>query len=181
MPRFIKELDADDDGQLSKDELAKLSDKFSDLDENEDGQLDMQELMGPPPEGFAGGPFNRGRGFGPPEGRGPQGGPPGPGGRPGFGPPDGAGGLRRGPEGPEGARRGPNPEAMLKRFDKNNDGKLSEDEVNENLKKRFAKIDTNADGAIDLAELEAMLDKRAQKQPGPKPPQGDQPPKEKAE
>ncbi|MEX0725718.1 MAG: EF-hand domain-containing protein [Planctomycetaceae bacterium] len=155
MPKFFKDLDADEDGRLSKEELAKLNDKFAGLDENEDGLLDMRELMGPPPEGrFAGGQFNRGRGFGPPEGRGPQ--------------------VR--PETPQGnpaaklsPKAGPSPEKMLKRFDKNSDGTLSQDEVNENLKKKFSKIDTNGDGAIDQDELAKMLEKRAKKQEGKKP------------
>ncbi|MDA0835766.1 MAG: EF-hand domain-containing protein [Planctomycetota bacterium] len=176
MPKFFKVLDTDQDGRLTKDELAQLADKFAALDENEDGQLDMRELMGPPPEGrFAGGQLNRGRGFGPPEGRGPQGRPGGPGGpegRPGFGP--------GGPGAAGAPGRGPNPENMLKRFDKNGDGKLSQDEVNENLKKRFDKIDANGDGAIDQDELRTMLEKRANKQGGKKPGKGVKPTKKEA-
>lgn len=155
MPKFFKDLDADEDGRLSKEELAKLNDKFAELDENEDGLLDMRELMGPPPEGrFAGGQFNRGRGFGPPQGRGPQVRPETPQGNP---------AAKLSPKG------GPSPEKMLKRFDKNSDGTLSQDEVNENLKKKFSKIDTNGDGAIDQDELAKMLEKRAKKQEGKKP------------
>ncbi|HET6425085.1 MAG TPA: EF-hand domain-containing protein [Planctomycetaceae bacterium] len=54
LPAFFRQLDANNDGRLSKDELSKAADKFADLDENSDGQLDPRELMGPPP-GFAGG------------------------------------------------------------------------------------------------------------------------------
>ncbi len=180
MPRFMKELDTDDDGQISKDELAQLSEKFAILDENEDGMLDPHELMGPPPEEmFGDGQFNRPRdGFrGPgPQGRGrppggPQGerGPQGPEGRPGKPGPDGPGGRR-----PEGK---PNPEDMLKRFDTNQDGKLSQDEAPEKMKERFSKIDANGDGSIDQDELRQMIEKRGEKSDKPRPPKGEEPPK----
>lgn len=55
LPAFFRQLDTNNDGRLSKEELAKAADKFADLDENGDGQLDPRELMGPPPN-FAGGP-----------------------------------------------------------------------------------------------------------------------------
>lgn len=58
MPAFIRLLDTDNDGRLSKAELAKAVDKFAELDENGDGHLDPRELMGPPPGGFFGGPGN---------------------------------------------------------------------------------------------------------------------------
>jgi Ca2+-binding EF-hand superfamily protein len=53
-PRFLQELDANQDGRLSKEELAKAAEKFDALDNNGDGQLDPQELMGMPERG---GPF----------------------------------------------------------------------------------------------------------------------------
>lgn len=53
LPTFIRLLDADNDGRLSKAELAKATDKFAELDENGDGQLDPRELMGFPPGGMA--------------------------------------------------------------------------------------------------------------------------------
>ncbi len=53
LPTFIRLLDTDNDGRLSKAELAKATDKFAELDENGDGQLDPRELMGPPPGGLA--------------------------------------------------------------------------------------------------------------------------------
>lgn len=51
MPLFVRLLDADRDGRISKDELSRAAELFSQLDRNQDGQLDMFELMGPPPEG----------------------------------------------------------------------------------------------------------------------------------
>lgn len=73
-PVFLRKLDANRDGRISKAEWAKAADLFSELDANGDGELDPMELMGPPPEGLR-----------PEAGRGP---------RPdGKGPPPGAGGV----------------------------------------------------------------------------------------
>ncbi len=79
-PNFMKVFDTNKDGRLSRDELAKATEKFNELDENNDGELDPRELMGPPPEEM-----------GEEMARGPQGGPRGE-----FGP------RRRGPQGPQG-------------------------------------------------------------------------------
>ena len=49
---LIKLLDTDGNGMLSREELAKLADRFSELDHNSDGLLDGPELLGfggPPP------------------------------------------------------------------------------------------------------------------------------------
>ena len=45
---------------------------------------------------------------------------------------------------------------LLKRFDKNQDGLLDADEVLMNLKRRFAKFDTNKDGQFSKPELLKM-------------------------
>lgn len=60
-PALFGMLDTDRDGLLSKDELAKVVDRFSELDKNQDGKLDPPELFGPPPGGpeMAGGPDMR--------------------------------------------------------------------------------------------------------------------------
>lgn len=144
-------LDRDRDGKISEQEISNAVKALKALDKNEDGVIDAEELR------------SRRRG---PDGR------------------DGEGrdGERqstdRGPRdqadrpgGPEGMRerfgdrrpeagRSPSPEGfvkmMLERMDKNEDGKLSGDEIPERMAGRLKQIDKNEDGAIDKSELEAM-------------------------
>jgi hypothetical protein len=62
-------------------------------------------------------------------------------------------------DGPRGQRPGgpgqgrPNPEEMLKRLDKNSDGKISKDEAPERMAQNFENIDKNSDGFITQNEL----------------------------
>lgn len=48
-------------------------------------------------------------------------------------------------------------EDFIKRFDKNNDGFLTQDEMPARLAGMFDKIDTNGDGKLDQQEVEKML------------------------
>lgn len=90
----------------------------------------------------------------PAPGRGGPGGPGGPGpGGPGGRGPGGPGGSPG--ETPEGGGRGGgrgDPVAFFQRLDKNGDGKVTEDEMPEFMKERFAAIDTNSDKSIDQEE-----------------------------
>lgn len=45
-PAFVRVLDANRDGKISKEELAKAGEQFEKLDRNKDGQLDTRELFG---------------------------------------------------------------------------------------------------------------------------------------
>jgi Ca2+-binding EF-hand superfamily protein len=65
-PVGFGKLDANNDGRISKDELAQAAAKFDELDENKDGQLDPRELAparidGRRPEGRDGNRRNRDR------------------------------------------------------------------------------------------------------------------------
>ena len=99
--------------------------------------------------------FQQGGGFG---GRGGAG--RGPGGQPGTPgvPPGGPGAGPGGPGGP------PTPEAMaeilFRRYDKNGDGVLNNDEMSETLRAERDKWDTNKDGLIDLNEFKEFVKAR---------------------
>lgn len=178
-PTFLRVLDTDGDGRLSKDELAKAADKFAELDQNKDGQLDPPELMGFPP----GGPEGRASQFGRPgEGR------PGAPGRPGDRRP--ADGRRpegdsrpegrprrpesdqpqtRRPEQPQGkpdqpqAQRGARADgdAIFTRLDADSDGAISESEAPQKIKDNFSRLDANGDGKLAQDELGSLRDKLA--------------------
>jgi len=59
-----------------------------------------------------------------------------------------------------GGRRGPpDPAELIKRFDKNADGKLEVSELPEHMQKFMGKADTNGDGVITAEELKADAEK----------------------
>lgn len=132
-------LDTDGDHQLSAKEIENAVAALKKLDKNENGKIDHDELrprFGGPP----GIPDGGGRG-------------------PGRGGPDGPGGRGAGPDGPprdrEAGRTG-NVDDMLARvlsFDKNEDGKLTKDEIPERMQGMLTRGDTNEDGALDKEEL----------------------------
>lgn len=109
------------------------------------------------------GPGDKKSGRNPSEKRGPDSaaGPGGPGGGPGAAGPGAGGPSTGGPNagGPGGAGPGggmPN----LMDSDKNGDGKISKDEAPEFMQNFFDRVDTNADGFLDKAEIEAMRNRR---------------------
>jgi Ca2+-binding EF-hand superfamily protein len=57
----------------------------------------------------------------------------------------------------KGAGAAANLAKLLQKADKDSDGKLSMEEAPPGMKKHFAKIDTNSDGFLDKAELEAWF------------------------
>jgi Ca2+-binding EF-hand superfamily protein len=75
--------------------------------------------------------------------------------RSGGGRPGEPGGEGAGPGGP-GGRGGDFVGQMMNRMDADKDGKLTGDEIPEFLRGRLTEIDTNGDGGLDKAEMEAM-------------------------
>ena len=131
MMPVLAALDADKNGVISKSEIKNAAAALRRLDKNGDGELDAEEMRPSRSEG------GRSRGGGP------------------------EGGRSRGPEGgPEGERGGRSSGAggMMDRLmsqDKNEDGKLSKDEVDERMLPLFDRLDANSDGSIDKSEIEA--------------------------
>ncbi len=91
-----------------------------------------------------------------------------------FGPRPGGPQFGRGRPGqrPEGAGRGEFAERFFKQADKNNDGKISQDEAPERLKQHFSKFDANSDGAVDLDEFKKGFAGRRGGRPGGQRPEG---------
>jgi len=149
-------LDADNDGELSADEIADAVAALKKLDKDGDGKLSREEMR--PQFGGRGGrpgPEGPGRPGGPDEFRGPGRG--GPGGPDQLGPPDQFRGPGRGgPGGP--GRGGPgrgNFAERLMDLDKNGDGKVGKDELPEPMR-CILEPDANKDGAIDNDEAEKL-------------------------
>ncbi len=179
-------LDTDQDGSLSAAEIAKASESLKTLDKNDDGLLSPIELR-PNFEAFAGrGPGGDPRGFERPNAeeivarimgfdknndgkvsadelpeqmrgmlrRADADGD-------GFVTKEEAIAMSARQPGPRGVGPQDDPaealRSMLESADTNEDGKLSEAEVPEVFKRRFATIDRNQDGELDRAELAAAL------------------------
>jgi Ca2+-binding EF-hand superfamily protein len=136
MMPVLAALDADGDGKISSAEIDSAPAALRKLDKNDDGDLTAEEMR---PD------------FAAMRGRGPGGGPGrfGPGGPPGGGPP---------PREREGGFRD-RPEAMVDRvmqLDKNDDGKLTKEEIGDRMRGLFDRADENEDGEITREELNAM-------------------------
>ncbi|PHR95946.1 MAG: hypothetical protein COA78_29380 [Blastopirellula sp.] len=147
-------LDANQDGDISAEEIKNAVKALKSLDKNKDGKLSPEEYR--PQRGpGAGGPGRGGPGAG--------GGRPGGEGRPGEGRPGGQG--RPGEGRPDGASGRPNPEEMVKRFmeaDANKDGKISKSEAPERMKQGFDRIDADGDGFVTKDEIKKMFERFSQ-------------------
>ncbi len=71
-----------------------------------------------------------------------------------------------GPGNPGGGGGADNPQAMIQKYDKNGDGKLSAQEVPEQMKRMLQGGDANNDGLIDQAELAAVGQRMAERMRG---------------
>lgn len=143
-------LDSNHDHVISADEIRNASAALKKLDRNQDGKLTREELhpLGGPGRGGEGG--HGGGEFGRRGGRRGDGGPNGDGraGRDG-----GRGHGQAGHGGPGGA------DEFAKRllsFDKNEDGKVTKEELPERMQNVLAIHDTNEDGVLDQTELQQI-------------------------
>ena len=193
---FLKKADADQDGKLTKDEFAAVSqrdtdERFARMDANGDGFVDKTEIgsiaekmrgmagrgrpdgaPGGAPKGDGG--FRRAPDGDKPAGDKPAGRPDGD--RPPGGRPDGAPG--RPPGGPGGPGMGMNPDEIFGRMDANSDGNVDSEEYaafsNREIEERFKRLDGDSSGTVSKAEFEAGIAKlrQAMGQRGPGGPGG---------
>ncbi|MDG1511095.1 MAG: hypothetical protein P8R31_05315 [Mariniblastus sp.] len=126
MMPVLAALDANKDGVISKSEINNAAAALRKLDKNGDGELDAEEMRPTRSEG------GRSRG----------------------GAPEGGPGGERGERGGRSAGAGGMMERIMSQ-DKNQDGKLSKDEVDERMLPMFDRLDANSDGSIDKSEIEA--------------------------
>ncbi len=126
MMPVLAALDADKDGVISKSEINNAAAALRKLDKNGDGELDAEEMRPTRSEG------GRSRG----------------------GAPEGGPGGERGERGGRSSGAGGMMDRLMSQ-DKNEDGKLSKDEVDERMLPMFDRLDSNSDGSIDKSEIEA--------------------------
>lgn len=157
-PAFLRILDVNKDGRLSRDELAKAVTLIDRLDQNGDGSLDGRELFGPPPGGQ--GSMDRARqNANMKDSDRPR--------RPQSEESvrDKAKDEQRSKaDQPNRDRRSTNPglEETFGRMDRDKDGAISKEEAPDRLQQNFDRIDANKDGKITLEELRSIFE-RSQK------------------
>ncbi len=149
----LMQFDKNKDGKLSKDELSeRMQGLIGRADKNNDGVATREELQAMVSQGMVGEGGRGGFGRGGDQGRGLGG--PGPG-------PRGPGPRGPGGGGPEGRRGGGDPSEFFARMfddrDANKDGKLSADEMPEQMKGRMEQLDTDKDGSVSREEMQAMM------------------------
>ena len=133
-------MDRNGDGKLSKSEVGeRMQGLITRADRDKDGFVTREELVG----------MSGGRGVDP-RGVDPRGGDP-------------RGGER------EAGRQGGDPgeffARMFEQRDKNEDGKLSPDEMPEQMRGRLEQIDTDKDGSVSRKEMESMMSRLRQRGP----------------
>lgn len=142
-------LDADKDGKVSAKEIENAVAALKKLDADKDGKLSPKEIGWPP--SFGGGP---GRGFGGSQG----------GGRPRRPDPDAE-------ESPQTNDRSSTNAAkrntfftvpQLKRLDRNDDGKITKEEIPKRMQEFIlSRVDANENGIVELEELEKLADRKS--------------------
>lgn len=172
MHPLLQALDANNDGVIDAKEITEAVAALRKLDKNGDGKLTDDEYR--PARPLGGGPGN-------PGGQGGQGGK---GGAPGA---KGESGEPRRPEGQPGAGGGTSSKpggdadfvARLFQNDRNKDGKLTKDELPDQMQSIFVRADANGDGVIDRKEAEALGERLRGRSTGGQGTDGKRPPSEK--
>ena len=136
MNPVLAALDANQDGEISAEEIEQATAALKKLDADGDGKLTIGELGPARGRGGEGAPAGGGEGERGPQGRGPGG----------FGPGGG---------GPGGG--GPDMVARMMERDANGDGKLTAEEAGERLATLIQRADADGDGAVTKQELLAAM------------------------
>ncbi len=159
-PPLLTALDANNDGTISADEIANASTALRTLDKNKDGTISGDEIHPMPPKDGPGGRPHPPMGADGPQGNRPAGPRPEKGKRP---RPDGPGSSQdKGPR--EHGHRPPPP--VVNALDKNHDGKVSADEIDQ-ASASLKTLDKNNDGQLTGEEIHPPRP--------PKPPEGNGP------
>jgi len=132
---LLEILDANQDGRLSRDEIAAAATALKKLDKDHDGKLSADEI-GWPPRRFGGRGFPGGPGFP---------------GSPGF--PGGPGGFGF-PGGPGGESSGLSLAQRILARDADGDGKVTAAELPPSMQFLLRRADANQDGALEADEAE---------------------------
>ncbi|MBW3542085.1 MAG: EF-hand domain-containing protein [Planctomycetes bacterium] len=145
-PAFLRILDADRDGRLSREEWAAAAKKFDDLDRNGDGGLDVGELMGfGPGGGVAGAKALRAPAL------------------PRRGTAEAASASAAPPRDESAAGDTSDTaslaERLFARYDGDGDGKLSRAEAPEPMRRAFDRLDNDGDGGVSIQEFRAARDR----------------------
>ena len=151
-PAFLRILDINHDGRLTREELSKAASLLERLDQNGDGALDGRELFGPPPgnQGSMDQPRQSGSRDDNNRPRRPESDQP-------EGKPDVS---RTSPQNQTDRNRRPNfqnPEESFNRMDRDKDGAISKEEAPDRLRQNFDQVDSNQDGKVTLDELRKVL------------------------
>jgi Ca2+-binding EF-hand superfamily protein len=144
MKSRILVMDSNSDGLITLDEAPEqMRERFADMDQNGDGKLDGEEIdQMAQRRGLQGG----GRGAGGP-------------------------GRRPGAQQPGQGNTASIKERILE-SDADGDGKVTLEELPEQMKRRFEQMDANSDGFVDEAEIDTMLQNRPTQPGGRRPGQG---------